>query len=134
MNPSSEREALLPCPFCEGDPMSNPVESMFHTFRIVCPHCEMCGPERMTASEAIAAWQGRAALSTQPQQAGWKMVPVEPSTEMLAAIETPREFKFEVASHDCNVGIPAEVAAEIYAAMLAAAPLPPVPGQEGGGV
>lgn len=77
MNPSSEREAM-PCPFCGGEPMSNPVESMFHTFRIVCPHCEMCGPERMTASEAIAAWQGRTAISTQPQQAGWMPIDTAP--------------------------------------------------------
>lgn len=49
--------------------MSSPVESMFHTFRIVCPHCDMCGPERMTVSGALTAWNTRAALSTQPQQA-----------------------------------------------------------------
>ena len=122
MNPSSEREALREL-----------VTSYGFAFHAAIARPDAHDTMRAKADHILETiLQRYAALSAQPQQAGWQMVPIEPSTEMLAAIETPREFKFEVASHDCNVGIPAEVAAEIYAAMLNAAPLPPVPGQEGG--
>lgn len=49
---------------------------------------------------------------------GFLIAPFEPTAEMLLAVETPSEYKFEVASHDSNVGIPAELAARIYKAML----------------
>lgn len=61
--------------------------------------------------------------STQPPQAGWKMVPVEPTQDMLTVGEA--EFRSYCLRH--MFGHPA-----VWAAMLAAAPLPPVPGQEGG--
>jgi Lar family restriction alleviation protein len=54
-----EMEELKPCPFCGQEPMGEPLGSMFHTFRIICPHCDMLGPEVMTRTEAVEAWNRR---------------------------------------------------------------------------
>jgi Lar family restriction alleviation protein len=67
-------EELKHCPFCAQEPMDVPLESMFHTFRIICPHCETVGPELMTLTDAIEAWnrrpapQARMRLAQQPQE------------------------------------------------------------------
>ncbi len=60
---------------------------------------------------------------------GWKLVPIDPTKEMLLQVETPSEYKFEVSAGTENAPVDSETAAEIYCAMLAAAPTPPAAGQ-----
>lgn len=73
---------------------------------------------------AWAAWQERAALSTRPAQTeqqpvavpeGWKLVPVQPTAEMLAAVTTST---FEPLRQEAM-----KMAREDYQAMLYAAPI-----------
>ena len=66
----------------------------------------------------------RAALSTQPQQAGWKMVPVTITDEMRSAAVTAWVHSAAFYGKPC-------AGQRAWDAALSAAPLPPVPGQEG---
>lgn len=57
---------------------------------------------------------------------GWKLVPLKPTQAMLDAMEFPSGYRFEVAETYGSIGIPTEKCADIYEAMLDAAPEPPV--------
>ena len=71
-----------------------------------------------------AGWQSRAALSTQPQQVGWKMVPVTITDEMRSAAMTAWVHTAAFYGKPC-------AGQRAWEAAVNAAPLPPVPGQEG---
>lgn len=53
---------------------------------------------------------------------GWRLVPIEPTTGMLNAMETNNDYRFEVAETYGSIGIPKDKCAEIYKAMIEAAP------------
>jgi hypothetical protein len=66
---------LLPCPFCGGPDtrhFNNPDEFGRPSHGIQCANgeCWVCGPECETPSEAIAAWNRRAALPPAPDAVG----------------------------------------------------------------
>lgn len=66
-----------------------------------------------------------AAIQAMPQQAaapaGWKLVPIEPTDAMREAASKADDDGFEAGRSYGASGM------EIYASMIAAAPLPPVP-------
>ena len=118
---------LLPCPFCgagttrvvmngqtwTGTKYSDPISvSVVH-------HCDPIEgqPSRQIerigrdAESAIAAWNRRASPASAP--AGWKLVPVEPTEEILDVM-----FDAGIDRHDGDLTI-------LYRAILAAAPTPP---------
>lgn len=51
---------------------------------------------------------------------GWKLVPIQPTPEMLAAVDPPGECRFHTEANDD--GIYAKQCVEIYQAFLDAAP------------
>lgn len=53
---------------------------------------------------------------------GWRLVPIEPTAEMLDAMEINHDYRFDVAETYGSIGIPKETCAEIYKAMIDAAP------------
>lgn len=73
-------------------------------------------------------WKARAALSHPSTPQGWKLVPVEPTKEMLAAGESKRE-EGETNDEYCawNINAPRDY----WDAMLDAAPPPPEQGGKG---
>ena len=104
----------LPCPFCGGKKLSR------RQFWLHCYDCGADGPSTEpigTDARAIAAWNRR---SRPPAPAapvdGWRLVPVEPTDEMIAAGWIDKE----------DVGTE-----EIWQAMLAAAPAPATPSPTG---
>jgi hypothetical protein len=133
---------LLPCPFCGGEATEDRIEPHKHpisyfpdypgTWCVECVPCEFRRFSHMSRDEAAAAWNQRDALSpSDPAGApeGWKVVPVEPTPEMIdaagesiyghprhKAVEWAKEDKFE----SCAFG-----GVEAYRVMLAAAPVAP---------
>lgn len=117
---------LRPCPFCGGtDIFVEPDErgsggqhvAPYHVGCIRCK-CEQCADEE---AEAIAAWNRRVspgAAQTREVPPGWKLVPVEPTEDMI------------LEGNKRTWPIPSKYA---YHAMLAAAPASqPVDGVQGG--
>lgn len=51
---------------------------------------------------------------------GYKLIPIEPTEEMLLQVETPNLYKFEVPCGYENVGVDAETARDIYKDMVEA--------------
>ena len=124
---------LKPCPFCgradtlklttaqeiaeegEDDPMPWPHSG---SWAVICDGsapggpggCGATGGFRASRLEAVQAWSARAALEAQAEPAGWKLVPVEPTPQMLAAVRN---------------GPMHETWMDGYRAMLAAAPQQP---------
>lgn len=140
---AAEREALLPCPFCGHVGLDFTEGS---TFRWRIAQCAGCGAttgeeriqttgegtkeewEAVCRARLIAAWNRRATLSQQGGGAvapGYKVVPVEPTPEMLTAAGPMSNYDFEApgASPDADH-------AEWYRAMLAAAPPAPQEARE----
>lgn len=115
---------LLPCPFCcagitsirENGKMWTGQRYSEPTSVSVMHHCEPVDGQPSRAIErvgrdmesAVAAWNRRAPAAPVPH--GWKLVPVEPTDEILAATSWPGCAKTD------------------YAHMLAAAPQPPEAG------
>lgn len=59
---SSEREELLPCPFCGGECAEvELVNEEYQWKRVLCWDCDATSRPRPTEAEAIAAWNRRAA-------------------------------------------------------------------------
>lgn len=110
-------EELKPCPFCgnsaatvyprtcDKDTPYNPRDRAFPIVR--CGGCgaEAAGKDWKGADTAIAAWNTRAVLAPIVPQ-GWKLVPMEPTPEMVRAY------------------------LNAYRAMLAASPAPAADGVE----
>lgn len=57
----------------------------------------------------------------------WKLVPVEPTPEMIEAGDVANPTAW---NEDTDLGFGCDVAFEVYRAMLAASPQPPAPGAE----
>lgn len=121
--PASERE-LLPCPFCGHD--SPEFERMGTSSQSCIVICGNCGARHESGDEYLRSglsWNTRAALS-HPSPQGWKLVPVEPTEEMLAAGEIPTiEMPLRGGGTYQMLGLGAGPSS-IYRKMLAAAPLP----------
>lgn len=95
MDAKLEQKALLPCPFCGGQPTLSLVGNVRSTRKCVIK-CGGCRIQRIDAAlryghdwlkdKAITAWNTRA-LQAQPAEGGvgFVLVPVEPTAEMLQA-------------------------------------------------
>lgn len=49
---------------------------------------------------------------------GYKLVPVDPTEDMLKTVETEKECIFEVSNDYCNIGIPSWICSDIYKSMI----------------
>lgn len=129
---------LLPCPFC-GSPAEHYPDGDMEGYIIMCGNkngdCNLQTFGFTTPEEAEKAWNTRAAMLqskyrdlSQPvdpqiseyekimQRAGWVMVPVEPTDEMIEAAMNCEDVLFNSDESFCvQFG-------NIYEAMLAAAP------------
>lgn len=103
-------EELKPCPFCGEADLLGFEQNKQGWVVVACKNCGASGSNgrSTTEIEAAAFWNRRAQPAAQAVPEGWKLVPVEPTTEMLRA------------GVDVAVG-----ALPIYRAMLDAAPTPP---------
>ena len=133
---------LKPCPFCGARPHltvrpdNAEATTYFAAVGCYCGGYSACAHKMATAPEAdkaealaCAAWNRRA-LSAQPPAPsvpGWQWVPVEPTEAMLKAgviaLNGNAVYK-NVATEALR--IEEQMYAEVYEAMLAAAPPPPV--------
>ena len=107
---------LLSCPFCGGEALPT-AHLTYNWFAPVCGRCNARGPSvkierdsdpqemRNLMNQADENWNHRASPASAPE--GWKIVPVEPTGEMVDA------------------GIRSLGTADKFRAMLAAAPTPP---------
>ena len=105
---------LLPCPFCGGEALPT-AHLTYNWFAPVCGRCNARGPSvkierdsdpqemRNLMNQADENWNHRASPASAPE--GWKIVPVEPTGEMVDA------------------GIRSLGTADKFRAMLAAAPV-----------
>ncbi|EAO5735277.1 hypothetical protein F2U26_11940 [Salmonella enterica] len=129
---------MLPCPFC-GSPAEHYPDGDMEGYIIMCGNkngdCNLQAFGFATPEEAEKAWNTRAAMLqskyrdlSQPvdpqiseyekimQRAGWVMVPVEPTDEMIEAAMNCEDVLFNSDESFCvQFG-------NIYEAMLAAAP------------
>ena len=108
---------LLPCPFCGGEALPT-AHLTYNWFAPVCRRCNVRGPSvkierdsdpqemRNLMNQADENWNRRASPASVPE--GWKIVPVEPTGEMVDA------------------GLRSWGTSHKFRAMLAAAPTPPV--------
>lgn len=99
---------LQPCAHCGFDESSYGKEKHLHI--VVCMHCGSRSPATATQAGAMTVWNARAPRPEVKAITGWKMVPVEPTKEMLYA------GKHTYAK-----------AAKMWSAMVLAAPIGPVP-------
>lgn len=145
---------LLPCPFCGGKAYRDRVDNQ-SLFWVACLECGIDGRICESAAEADAAWNRRSAIQQAAEPdltaayllgraegvekgavpAGFRLVPVEPTREMLNAAIDVDSFKLGDISPLGFRMSPQQLFEKCYAAMLAASPTPPV-GQlvAGGGV
>ena len=125
MNPSSERELEL----IEQAAVRVGMTSLMNNGAASCVHSEGCNgvtQEHLIAFAREIALHCAAALSTQPQQAGWKMVPVTITEEMRSAAVTAWVHSAAFYGKPC-------AGQRAWDAALNAAPLPPAPVIQGGG-
>lgn len=82
---TTDREALLPCPFCGG---RAEIQRGAYTKYVLCLKCAVMGPNLAADDELIAAWNRRAALTAQggEQSADTVSVPREPTEAMMRAM------------------------------------------------
>ena len=127
-------EELKPCPFCgnsaatvyprtcDKDTPYNPRDRAFPIVR--CGGCgaEAAGKDWKGADTAIAAWNTRAVLAPIVPQ-GWKLVPMEPTPEMVRAADD--ELMTPLSGMSRGSG-----PVRVYRAMLAASPAPAADGVE----
>jgi len=115
---------LKPCPFCGGDPVTDFMEGF--SYMIECQECDSTGPRKDTEAEAIAAWNTRAAhrkLLVVPPQV--LVVPPEWKAMPVASSEAMREAFASKLSGAAASFFNWDDWDELYAALLAAAPLAP---------
>lgn len=125
----TDAQELKPCPWCGAVPdvTNDAAFQLTDGSKYGALHCCGTGPEVRTGYEslsgwkqdAIDAWNDRAILAAQPQQAvpeGWQLVPVTPTPKMVDA--TFNHLPLMGESHNRRNN-------RIYAAMLAAAPPAP---------
>lgn len=136
--PAPEENGLLPCPFCGGKACQLTIEQdndpHFGGDVITCTECGVSSHVEFGFKENLkSTWNSRAAMfrdlsqPVDPQiseyekimlRAGWVMVPVEPTDEMIAAAMNCEDVLFNSDESFCvQFG-------NIYEAMLAAAPQP----------
>jgi hypothetical protein len=130
-----EREALLPCPFCGGEPIEQVYEKPAHTFAnlpdypgawsVECPRCEFQLFSHESKVAARGKWAARASVVQEPQvqQApeGWQLVPKVPTDAMLKAGEQGVDDCFSGPYSGKDTPFERSVEA-CYRAMLKAAP------------
>lgn len=90
-------------------------KSFSHTFNESL--CRIPNTDQYYSDIAQAAWE---AWQASANREGYKLVPVEPTDEMLKKVETEKECFFQVSSDYCDLNIPAYIAADIYRAMIGA--------------
>lgn len=122
---------LLPCPFCGHVGVTMTEGSTFRWRILECAGCgattgevrhntvadDQVAAEEATRAEAIAAWNTRAAPSPPD---GWKLVPIEPTAEMIEAGHAEYERAMLGNRNDVSAAFRRR-----WAAMLAASPEPP---------
>lgn len=132
---AEQQSELLPCPFCGGPvKLEQPLDTFDRQigprkwWGVVCRNTINLGgtcaiEQRPSASidAAVARWNRRAALSHPSTPQGWKLVPVEPTKEMLKAGTTART------EHRRMHHMQSEA---VYKAMLNAGPPPPEQGSK----
>ena len=130
---------LQPCPFCGSDDIGHVIGK--HTLRIACTACDVSGPPIEADAETPEAWtQAYAAWNRRPSSGevreGWKLVPVEPTEDMLqAGIDNCALSISQDRAGSRQMTTPFEdECGGIYQAMLAVAPPPPVEPQGAQGV
>lgn len=110
-------ESLLPCPFCGAAARTDLLPHSGGPGWVQCSECEcdqyMCD----TIEEAVAKWNRRAPAQSVPE--GWKLVPIEPTAEM---IETGCDNNPTMFNEGTDDGFTADVANDVYVAMVRAAP------------
>lgn len=129
---------LMPCPFCGSEHV---IMEQYKAdgLRIICKNCAVKREQRTMRKSLdwlragmISDWNRCAPAAPVPQW--WKLVPVEPTKEMLSQfdelflngrISSSGEFLVSVPSHDCNIQVDSCAAKEVYGHMIAAAPTPP---------
>ncbi len=110
---------LLPCPFCGSGRVGLSIGYSLE-YSVSCHNCHCEGATSAIDKDAMTAWNTRATPPSQAEQAvpaGWKMVPIEPTEEMI-------EAGYEHTADPCW----RENYIEAYKASVAAAPPAPVPG------
>lgn len=84
---------LPECPFCNNAPRHLEVKAGYYTERVICDHCHF-HLEGTATQTAVERWNTRsseeskysrypATLRLRQPPAGWVMVPVEPTKEMI---------------------------------------------------
>lgn len=128
ITPSPEM-GLLPCPFCGGAVKLETYSADYKRieFCVMCHECDFCTAEGLTVEETVKRWNTRAkpALSCPD---GFRLVPVEPTSEQLDAIVEECRAAWGVGNLPQRVPMMAkhewrERAKPFYRAMLAASPV-----------
>ena len=124
---------LLPCPFCGGEALPT-AHLTYNWFAPVCGRCNARGPSvkierdsdpqemRNLMNQADENWNHRASPASVPE--GWKLVPVEPTEEMVNAFKSADLT--ELRRYGVTISRLLVRFTQNYRAMLAAAPNPPV--------
>jgi len=109
-----DEKALLPCPFC-GAPGEIEHSEQYGWWQAQCSNCGVTCSECDINShaDAVARWNTRATPS------GWVSVPVEPTAEMIQAMN---DRMHEGADYIAENSIEYALFAAVYKAMIAAAP------------
>ena len=123
---------LLPCPFCGGEALPT-AHLTYNWFAPVCGRCNARGPSvkierdsdpqemRNLMNQADENWNRRASPASAPE--GWKLVPVEPTEEMVNAFKSADLT--ELRRYGVTISRLLVRFTQNYRALLAAAPNPP---------
>lgn len=123
-NSTPSPAANLPCPFCASEVSQIRLQGWPQR---ECLQCGALGPKQSHATPEWN-WNVRAATLTAPDTAvavGYKLVPIEPTRAMIEAGCEHNPTQWNDRTDD---GFSADVANDVYVAMVNAAPAPPAEG------